>query len=89
MYITSLEVAGMTGKKHNHLLRDIEKYKEYLAEFNIPVEGCFIESTYRAGTGQKYKKYLLTRKGCGVVACNMTARKGTEFTHKYSEWFGK
>ncbi|MDR4984630.1 Rha family transcriptional regulator [Bacillus cereus] len=46
-----------------------------------------METTYTAGTGKKYKSYLLTRKGCDMVANKMTGEKGILFTAAYIERF--
>jgi phage regulator Rha-like protein len=34
--ITSVEVAGMVGKQHNELLKDIRRYSEQLGEGKFP-----------------------------------------------------
>lgn len=80
----SREVAEMTGKRHSDLLRDIEGYKEILDQnANLRSDQFFIESTYGAGTGKPYKCFLLTRKGCDMVANKMTGEKGVLFTAAY------
>lgn len=82
--IDSREVAQMTGKKHPHLMRDIKGYKEILDQ-NPKLDSAdfFIESKYEANTGQKYPCYLLTRKGCDMVANKITGEKGVLFTAAY------
>lgn len=80
----SREVAEMTGKRHDHLIRDIEGYVSILNQTpNLGADQFFIESTYGAGTGKSYKCYLLTRKGCDMVANKMTGEKGVLFTAAY------
>ena len=50
-------------------------------------DNFFIESSYRSGTGKEYKCYLLTRKGCDMVANKTTGRDGIIFTAVYVEKF--
>ena len=47
----------------------------------------FVESSYTAGTGKAYKCYLLTKKGCDMVANKMTGEKGILFTATYIDRF--
>ncbi|WP_121605552.1 ORF6C domain-containing protein [Virgibacillus sp. Bac332] len=80
----SREVAEMTEKRHSDLIRDIDNYKNVLDQnANLRSEDFFIESNYSAGTGKRYKCYLLTRKGCDMVANKMTGQKGVLFTAEY------
>ncbi|PES98027.1 hypothetical protein CN491_04205 [Bacillus cereus] len=84
LYIESLEVAEMVGKRHADLLRDIDNYVGVLGQnAKLRSDNFFIESSYVAGTGKKYKSYLLTRKGCDMVANKMTGEKGILFTATY------
>jgi len=82
--VDSREVAEMTDKRHDHLIRDIESYKAILDQTpNLGADQFFIESSYEAGTGKTYRCYLLTRKGCDMVANKMTGEKGVLFTAAY------
>ena len=90
LVIDSREVAEMLGKRHSDLLRDIEKYIETMKESQnakLRSDNFFIESSYRSGTGKEYKCYLLTRKGCDMVANKTTGRDGIIFTAVYVEKF--
>lgn len=81
--IDSREVATMTGKEHKKLLRDIRGYINYLNESNFgPVE-FFVEDNYIDNKGEERPCYLLTRKGCDMVANKMTGKKGVLFTAAY------
>lgn len=83
-FVDSREVAQMTGKRHDHLIRDIDGYVYILRQNpNLGADNFFIESTYESGTGKQYKRYLLTRKGCDMVANKMTGEKGVLFTAAY------
>lgn len=84
LFVDSREVAEMTGKRHDHLIRDIDGYKAILDQTpNLGTDQFFIESSYEAGTGKSYKCYLLTRKGCDMVANKLTGEKGVLFTAAY------
>ncbi|MEN3130427.1 Rha family transcriptional regulator [Bacillus cereus] len=87
-YIDSLEVAVMTGKRHADLLRDIENYKSVLENAKLRFQNFFVESSYKtSGNNKTYKSYLLTRKGCELVANKMTGEKGVLFTVAYIDRF--
>ncbi|WP_079708121.1 Rha family transcriptional regulator [Paraliobacillus ryukyuensis] len=88
----SRDVARMIDKKHAHLMRDIQGYKnvldqnpnlDYGQNSKLSSDDFFIESTYQSNTGQNYKCFLLTRKGCDMVANKMTGQKGVLFTAEY------
>ena len=69
--VDSRQVAEMTGKQHKHLLRDIAGYIEVLTQSTEPKIGpseFFIESSYKDSTGRTLPCYLLTKKGCDMVA---------------------
>lgn len=59
MKMTSREIADVTGKRHDHVCRDIESLNETLAEESLPKIG---ESFYTADNGQTYREFLLTKE---------------------------
>jgi Rha family phage regulatory protein len=79
----SREVAKMVGKRHTELLRTIKGYEGILAERNFASGDFFIESAYKDGNNQTRLCYLLTKKGCEMVANKMTGEKGVLFTAAY------
>lgn len=84
--IDSREVAEMIGKQHAHLMRDIKGYAEVLGnstESNFGLSDFFIPNTYMDSTGRTLPCYLLTKKGCVMVANKMTGEKGVLFTAAY------
>lgn len=84
LLVDSREVAEMTDKRHADLIRDIDGYKAIIDQnANLRSDQFFIESDYVAGTGKSYRCYLLTRKGCDMVANKMTGEKGVLFTAAY------
>ncbi|MGX4600288.1 phage regulatory protein/antirepressor Ant [Faecalimicrobium sp. JNUCC 81] len=85
LLVESREVAELIGKEHSHLMRDIRVYIEALNKSENPrldSQVFFIESTYQ-GERRKEKCFLLTRKGCDMVANKMTGEKGILFTATY------
>ncbi|MGO1862971.1 MAG: Rha family transcriptional regulator [Staphylococcus equorum] len=90
LYVDSREVAEMVGKQHKNLIRDIENYEGVILQRSkLSLDDYFIQSTYLGGNNQNYKHYLLTKKGCDMVANKMTGAKGTLFTAMYVDAFHK
>lgn len=84
--VDSRQVAEMVGKNHKDLMRSIREYVETLdrsTERNFAPSDFFIESTYKDSTGRTLPCYLLTKKGCDMVANKMTGEKGVLFTAAY------
>ena len=80
----SREVAEMIGKRHAHLLRDIQKYQEVINTNPVLDSASFFRgSTYLDTQNQVRPCFLLTRKGCDMVANKMTGEKGILFTAAY------
>lgn len=73
----------MVGKEHKHLLRDIQNYMGILGQSNFGLTDFFIESTYVSDQNKTLPCYLITRKGCDMVANKMTGEKGVLFTAAY------
>ena len=88
LVVDSRQVAKLTGKRHDNLVRDIENYIRVICQNSIlSFDSFFIETSYTTGTGKNYKCYRLTRKGCDLVANKMTGEKGILFTALYVEKF--
>ena len=92
--VDSRQVAEMIGKRHDNLLRDIQNYCDIMIKNNAlkseDVNGrnfvsadFFIDSTYTDSKGEIRPCYLLTKKGCDMVANKMTGEKGVLFTAAY------
>lgn len=79
----SREVAVMAGKRHSDLLESIDGYIKYLLNGKFRSVDFFIQSSYKDSTGRTLKCYLLTKKGCDMVANKMTGEKGILFTATY------
>ena len=91
--LDSREVAEMVEKNHAHLMRDIGSYVEILANPKLDrptdskVEDYFIGSAYEDAQGKTRRCYLITRKGCEMIAHKMTGEKGVRFTAAYIDRF--
>jgi len=83
LVIDSREVAAMVGKRHDNLLRDIQGYVEILVSSNLRAQEFFIYHAYIDTQGKERPCFLLTRKGCEMVANKMTGEKGVLFTAAY------
>ncbi len=88
--VDSRDVARMVERNHKDLLRDIRGYVKIMEESNerkiAPVD-FFIPSTYQDGKGETRPCYLITKKGCDMVANKMTGEKGVLFTAAYVSAF--
>lgn len=84
--VDSREVAAMVEKKHKNLLADIRGYIKTMENANglnfQPVD-FFIQSTYKDDKGETRPCYLLTKKGCDMIANKLTGEKGVLFTAAY------
>lgn len=91
LLVDSRQVAKMIGKEHWHLLRSIRGYTKIINESNSGLvekpkfdsRDFFIEDTYTDGKGEKRIYYLVTKKGCDMVANKLTGEKGVLFTAAY------
>lgn len=89
IYADSREVAEMVDKRHSDLCRDIERYISIISEnAKLRSQDFFLESNYKVvGNNKTYKCYLLTKKGCDMVANKMSGEKGVLFTATYINKF--
>lgn len=85
--VDSRDVAAMVEREHNELLKSIRTYSGYLDEGEIPKIDFFIESTYTDSQNRTYPNYLITKKGCDMIANKMTGKKGVLFTAAYVSAF--
>lgn len=85
--LDSREVAEMVEKEHRNLLKDIRRYIEQLGEVKIELTDFFKESTYKTGQNKELPCYLITKKGCELIAHKLTGVKGTIFTARYINRF--
>ena len=88
LVVDSRDVAEMLEKRHADLMRDIENYNQILENAKLRSQDFFILSSYKTeGNNKTYPCYLITKKGCDMVANKMTGEKGILFTARYIEKF--
>lgn len=85
--IDSREVAEMVDMEHKNLLSKIRKYVEILDGSKLSSHQFFVPSTYVNNQNKEQPCYLLTKKGCEMVANKLTGEKGVIFTAKYVNRF--
>lgn len=79
----SREVAEMTGKEHKELMRSIRQYSSILTSADLRSSEFFIPHYYGDAKKEQRPCFLLTKKGCDMVANKMTGEKGILFTAEY------
>jgi len=87
--VSSRVVAEDFGKRHDHVLRDIENL---ISEGASPISGTplFIESEYtHPQNKQTYKEFLLSRDGFTLLAMGFTGKEALQWKLKYIEAFNK
>lgn len=87
--VDSRDVAQMVGRSHNELLKSIRTYQQYLAEGNFPHGSFFIGNSYIDNNNQERPCFLITKKGCDMIANKMPGKKGVLFTAAYVTAFEK
>lgn len=88
--VDSREVARMVERPHNDLMKSIRVYSEYISTAgDFSLSDFFLPHTYYDSTGRALPCYLLTKKGCDMVANKMTGEKGVLFTAAYVTAFEK
>lgn len=85
--VDSREVAEMIGMQHCDLLKKVRGYHRILDKEELLSPQFFIESSYINSQNKEQPCYLLTKKGCEMVANKLTGEKGVLFTARYVEAF--
>jgi anti-repressor protein len=88
--VSSRQVAEDFGKRHDQVLRDIEKHIESLQEHqNTKVwADMFVVSSYAAGTGKQYKEYYMSRDGFSLLVMSFNnTRDVLQWKLKYIKAF--
>lgn len=87
----SLQVAEMFGKRHNHVLRDIDKIMKTLSKIGQPEERkmMFIPSRRKAADGNSHRMYYMNRDGFSLLTMGFTGDKAMEWKLKYIEAFNR
>jgi Rha family phage regulatory protein len=96
---SSLQVAKDFGKRHDNVIRAIErlqsdllKIKEVEDSAQLKNEGSskqvkFMKSTYKDSTGRSLPMYYMNRDGFSLLVMGFTGKKALEWKLKYIEAF--
>ncbi|MEI4622133.1 Rha family transcriptional regulator [Bacillus pfraonensis] len=82
----SLNVAGVFGKQHKHVLRDIENL---MIQVDEKGKSNFGLSSYKHDNGREYKKYNLTKDGFTLLVMGFTGGAAMNFKLMYIDEFNK
>ncbi len=85
--VDSRDVAEMVGRPHYDLMKSIRTYSDYLGGGEISASDFFIPSTYINAQNKEMPNYLITKKGCDMIANKLTGKKGVLFTAAYVSAF--
>ena len=86
--ISSREVAEMMEvKRHSNMLSKIDNIDLTLTNGKISTSDYWIKSTYKDLKGELRREYLVSKKGCELLAHKSTGEKGVLFTVKYMDRF--
>jgi Rha family phage regulatory protein len=83
----SRDVAEMLEMQHKNLLRTINNYVGVMHGSKLSSQDFFVASTYINSQNKEQPCYLITKKGCEMVANKMTGEKGIIFTATYVKKF--
>ena len=85
--VSSRDVARRFGKRHDHVMRDIEEIIAGLPKIGeTPV---FSKTTYTAANKQEYPMYLMDRDGFTLLAMGFTGKEALEWKVRYIQAFNK
>ena len=80
--ITSLEIAELTGKQHNDVLKAIRKMEPAWAKVT---QGNFSLSTYQDATGRTLPCYVLTKTECLYIATKFNDEARAKLVLRWEE----
>ena len=87
---TSKQVADVFGKRHDHVLRDIETIRSQLPPERLPNFGeASIEVRQPNGGVATYPAYHLTRDGFTLLAMGFTGKRALQFKLAYIDAFNQ
>ena len=83
--MTSLEIAELTGKQHNHLMRDIRNMER---AWEKVTQSRFGLSTYKDSTGRTLPCYQLTKTECLYIATKFNDEARAKLVLRWEELDG-
>ncbi|MFL4498143.1 Rha family transcriptional regulator [Weissella sp. MSCH1] len=87
---TSREVAGVFGKEHRHVLRDIDDLVKQMGGAQNWADPTFEEETYiHEQNHQEYRQIRMNKDGFTLLAMGFTGSKATQFKLRYIQAFNE
>lgn len=88
--VSSLQVAEIFGKRHDHVLRDIQQVLTQVPEIFIKPNFGVVEYPVRRGFGtEMVKAYLLSKDGFTLLTMGYTGEKAMKFKVAYINRFNE
>lgn len=84
---SSLQVAETFGKRHDHVMRDIEELIEQSGSPKLGNE-MFVKGTYE-NRGKQYPMHYMNRDGFTLLAMGFTGSKALQFKLQYIDAFNE
>ena len=84
--VSSRDVAEKFGKRHDHVIRDIDKI---ISDSPNLGSEMFIETTYVNERGKIYRCFDMNRDGFSLISMGFTGKKALEWKLKYIDAFNK
>ncbi len=89
-FCDSLQIAETFGRKHSHVLREIEKLAQSTSGLSENFrQRNFALSYYKDTSGKKNKKYLLTKDGFVMAVSEFKTKKARQFREAYIRRFNE
>lgn len=82
---SSIEAAKIFGKRHDHVMRDINSLKKDVPNFGE----MFFEAETTDSYGRNQRIYYMNRDGFSLLVMGYTGKKAMQFKLKYIEAFNK
>lgn len=82
---SSRDIAEKFGKRHDHILRDIESFQKDIPNFGE----MFFEDELPDKYGRNQKIYWMNRDGFSLLCMGFTGKKALEWKLKYIDAFNK
>ena len=83
---TSLQVSDTFKRRHDHVLRDIEKLS---GDLSPQFWGANFEKSVYVSRGKKYPQYLMTKDAFAIVVMGFTGKRAARFKEAYIRRFNE
>lgn len=88
--VRSTEIAEHFGKRHDHVLRDIDRMiREAGAHSPDMGTELFFATTFKNDRNRQYREFLMSRDGFALIAMGFTGAKALQWKLKYIDAFNQ